>query len=89
MLPVLTDAEVAEVCAPLSQPAAQARYLERLGVSVRRKPNGHLLVGRAEFERAMGLRGADIDTPTSAQPDHAALAEFMNRGKHGAQAKRQ
>lgn len=34
--PFLTDAELAVMCRPLKQPAAQIRYLQRLGVRVRR-----------------------------------------------------
>lgn len=50
---VLTSEEIDEICAPLRQPSAQCRFLERLGVKVARRVNGHPLVSRQEFERAM------------------------------------
>lgn len=52
--PDLTEAEIAEICAGLKQPAAQIRFLERLGLSVRRKPNGRPLVNRAHYNAVMG-----------------------------------
>lgn len=48
--PDLTQSEIAEICAPLKQPAAQARYLQRLGVSVQRRPDGRPLVSRQHYE---------------------------------------
>lgn len=54
LAPDLTEEEVARVCFPLKQPAAQARYLQRQGVYVRRRPDGSLLVGRAHFESVLG-----------------------------------
>lgn len=48
----LTDAELADICAPLTQGAAQVRYLLGLGVPVMRKPNGKPLVRRSDWERA-------------------------------------
>jgi hypothetical protein len=48
----LTDAEIADICAGLTQGAAMVRYLQRLGVPVARKPNGRPLVKRADWERA-------------------------------------
>jgi len=52
--PFLSDAEVADLCAPLRRGAAQARYLrERLGVPVKLKPNGRPLVSRMLLERVL------------------------------------
>ena len=52
----LTDAEVADICAPLVQGAAQARYLrEVLRVPAARKPNGRPLVKRCDWERAQNV----------------------------------
>jgi hypothetical protein len=48
--PWLTQDEVDDLCKPLRQHAAQARFIERLGLQVRRKPNGAPLVMRADFE---------------------------------------
>lgn len=47
-----TDAEIAAICAPLVQGAAQVRYLrDVLRVPVQRKPNGRPLVRRCDWER--------------------------------------
>lgn len=89
MLPFLTDDEIAAVCAPLQQPAAQVRYLQSLGLRVIRKPNGRALVARSEFDRVMTGRErlAANDPAPTVQPDAAALAAlFTRRGKHGTQA---
>jgi len=42
--PYLTDSQVDEICAGLTQPAAKIRYLRSLGLRVHRKPNGRPLV---------------------------------------------
>lgn len=54
----LTDAELADICAPLRQGAAQVRYLRQLGVPVARKPNGRPLVKRCDWERAQNATKA-------------------------------
>jgi len=51
--PYLTDHEIAEITAPLTQGAARCRFLTNLGVKVKRRPDGQPLVGRAEFEVLM------------------------------------
>jgi hypothetical protein len=51
MLPALTDDEIALLCRPLKQPAAQCRFLERMGLRVRRRPDGTPLVLRADVEK--------------------------------------
>lgn len=48
--PWLTDDEIANLCDGLVQAAAQARYLRRMGLTVRLKPNGRPLIMRAEVE---------------------------------------
>ena len=53
--PDLTQAEIDVICEPLRQPAAQIRYLQRLGVVVKRKPNGRPLVSRQHY---VAVRGA-------------------------------
>lgn len=58
--PDLTDDEVKDVCAGLKQPAAQLRYLQRLGVSATRKPNGKVLVSRAHYEAARARMPAGV-----------------------------
>lgn len=67
--PWLLDPEVADLCKPLTQAAAQIRYMQNeLGLNVRRKPNGDPLVMRAEFEalsastaKPTGKRGPSRD----------------------------
>lgn len=63
MNPILSDAEVDEICAGLTQAAAKVRYFrEVLRVPVERKPNGRPLVRRVDWERRQPL--AQNDTPT-------------------------
>lgn len=50
----LTDKEIDEICGGLTQNCAKVRYLERLGLSVRQKPNGRPLVSRTHYEIVMG-----------------------------------
>jgi hypothetical protein len=50
--PVLSDAEIDDICAGLKQNAAKVRFLrDVLKVSAQRKPNGRPLVLRADWER--------------------------------------
>lgn len=58
--PDLTDTEVDNLCAGLTQNAAKVRYLEGLGLKVRRRPNGRPLVGRAHFEAVMAGRAVSV-----------------------------
>jgi hypothetical protein len=55
MNPNLTDAEIDDICAGLSQPAAKVRFLMNLGLNVARKPNGAPLVNRAHYDRVLGI----------------------------------
>jgi hypothetical protein len=47
----LTDAEIADICRPLTQHAAQVRYLRALGLTVQRRPDGSPIVRRSDWER--------------------------------------
>lgn len=47
----LTDDEIAAICRPLRQHAAQIRFLSSLGVPVKRRPDGSPLVKRADWDR--------------------------------------
>ncbi|WP_268630476.1 DUF4224 domain-containing protein [Escherichia coli] len=92
MKPYLSDDEIKESCDPLTQPHAQGRYLQSLGIPVSRKPGGRPLVGRAAFDRVMAgsppEAANDTHAPATPQPDHAALQQLFNRQrKHGTQAK--
>jgi hypothetical protein len=86
--PYLTDTEIAEICEPLIAPSAQRRYLVKLGLLVKRKPNGKPLVARAEFDRVLVGRAPEAqNVPTGpGRPDRAALIKLIQGGKHGAQA---
>jgi hypothetical protein len=50
----LSDDEIAHICHPLTQGAAQCRYLRSLGLTVRRRPDGSPLVNRAHYDAVMG-----------------------------------
>lgn len=49
----LTDDEVAALCAPLKQPAAQVRFLRASGLTVTVKPNGRPAVVRSHAEAVL------------------------------------
>lgn len=49
----LSDSEIEAICAGLVQNAAKVRYLRRLGLTVRQKPNGKPLVNRAHYDAVM------------------------------------
>jgi hypothetical protein len=66
--PDLTDAEVDEICAGLTQSAAKCRYLRSLGLRVERRPNGRPLVARAEWERRLVGQGAGTITGAGNSP---------------------
>jgi hypothetical protein len=51
--PFLSDAEIAEICRPRRQGAAQIRFLRSIGVRVERRADGTPLVWRADVERRM------------------------------------
>lgn len=44
--PYFTDAEIADMCEGLRQPAAMIKHLRRLGLRVDKKPNGRPLAWR-------------------------------------------
>lgn len=57
MLPYLTDAEIADICRPRKQGAAQIRYLRSIGIKVERRADGTPLVWRADVERREASAG--------------------------------
>lgn len=64
MSPDLTDDEIDEICGGLKQNAAKVRYLQDLGVTVKRKPNGRPLVNREHYNRVRSgpvLEAAYVD----------------------------
>lgn len=56
--PDLTRDEVDEICAPLTQNAAKVRYLQGLGVTVARRPDGSPLVNRAHYDEVRRGKGS-------------------------------
>ncbi len=85
MSPWLSDPEVADLCSPLEQPAAQLRYLQRQGYIVSRKPNGRPLLMRAEVER-VGLGGSpEKPAQNGTGPNRDRLLSMIQGGKRGAQ----
>lgn len=88
--PYLTDAEVADICAPLVNPAAQIRYLTKLGLLVQVKPNRRPLVARGEFERVMVGRQPEQkhNAASTSEPNRGALVQLFQGGKRGTQAQR-
>ena len=49
--PWLSADEIADLCRPLTQPAAQSRFLkDAFGIQAKRKPDGSLLVMRTQIE---------------------------------------
>lgn len=63
----LSDAEVDELCAGLTQHAAKARYLRSLGLTVQIKPNGRPLVVRSHAEAVLSGAPAPMATGTTSQ----------------------
>ena len=64
MIQYLGDYEVDQICAGLVNNAAKARYLHRLGLTVRRKPNGRPLVNRKHYDEIMNGRQKGRHTPS-------------------------
>lgn len=56
MSPDLTDAEINEICDGLVRNSAKVRFLERMGLTVRLKPNGKPLVNRNHYDIVMNGR---------------------------------
>jgi hypothetical protein len=64
----LSDIEIDEICSGYVQNAAKIRFLESLGLNVRRKPNGKPLVSRAQYEQVMCCKKTDLKQPLDVQP---------------------
>lgn len=85
-LPFLTQAEIDQICEPLTQPGAQRRYLgEVLKLQVHEKPNGRPLVARSEFERVLGAErfGLPQSNPQNAPNVVGMMAHLEQRKKNG------
>jgi hypothetical protein len=79
MAPFLSETEVADMCSPLTQPAAQRRWLKKLGVEFKLKPNGRPLVSRQGVFSGNATGG----NTASRQPDKEALLARLRGGKNG------
>jgi hypothetical protein len=66
--PYLTDDEIAVICRPRKQGAAQIRYLRSLGIKVERRADGTPLVWRASVERSAAAAGG-ATVPASNEPN--------------------
>lgn len=64
----LTDTEINNICDGYVQSAAKVRYLERLGLLVRKKPNGRPLVNRAHYDAVMGCAAVIASVKSDSQP---------------------
>ncbi|MCY1170977.1 hypothetical protein D9M73_110700 [compost metagenome] len=53
-LPWYDQTEIDGMCEPLTQHAAQIKYLKSLGLTVERKPGGKPLLMRAHAEQVLG-----------------------------------
>ena len=86
--PWLSDEEIAELCEPLEQPAAQIRYLKKRGYYVTTKPNGRPVLMRSELERVAGpARLTAAAQNASAGPNVIGLQQWANgRRPHGTKA---
>lgn len=78
MTPWLSQDEIDDLCEPLTQHAAQLRFIRRLGLTVREKPNGAPLVMRAHFDAMM--MPAQKSRPAKCQPNGAALRLAYAKG---------
>ncbi len=77
MTPHLTDQEIDDICAGLTQHHAMVRYLRAQGFEVKVKPNGRPLVSRANFEAVMAGQ-----TPLPAANDEKRGANIIGLHEH-------
>lgn len=88
----LLEAEIAELCAPLTQPSAQVRYLRSLGLTVTVKPNGRPAVVRSHAEAVLSGLPADShqvgkqEAPPAPRPNYEALVQLIQRGRRSKKA---
>lgn len=75
----LSQQEIDDLCKPLTQHAAQIRYLRRLGLKVEKKPGGAPLIIRTHFEETMNPAGK-TSRPTKCQPNSAGLRLAYTKG---------
>lgn len=78
MTPWLSQDEIDDLCDPLTQHAAQIRFIKRLGIKVDRKPGGAPFVMRSHFEESMNPTGKK--KPPKPQPNSAGLRLAYSKG---------
>jgi len=79
--PWLTKDEIDDLCQPLTQAAAQIRFLQSLGLTVKTKPNGAPLVIRSHFEQVMNPAGKMKPTGRTGPNREAYLALTTKKRK--------
>ena len=91
LAPYLTQDEINVICHPLTQPAAQIRFMtQTLGLTVERKPGGQPLVWRSHVEAIKGPAMAGktkLPVTPGTGPSAANLISFLGAKKrkhHGA-----
>ncbi len=67
-LPYLTDAEIADICRPRTQGAAQIRFLRALGLKVERRADGTPLVWRHDVARIQAPAAPTVGAHASNEP---------------------
>jgi hypothetical protein len=87
--PFLLESEVAALTMPLRQPAAQKRFLKKIGVPFVSGADGRPLISRDAVAERLALGGgataAQIVVAASQGPNREALmARFASRKKKGA-----
>lgn len=79
MTPWLSQQEIDDLCEPLTQHAAQLRFIRGLGLTVRTKPNGAPLLMRTHFDEAM-TPVAKKSKPAKCQPNSSGLRLAYAKG---------
>lgn len=78
--PWLTDEEIQSLTDGLTQAAARCRFLRKLGLTVRAKPNGDPLVMRANVEEVLGPRATGKKTNGGkAGPNRSGLENLFTK----------
>lgn len=80
----LSDAEIAEICAPLKSSAAQKRFLRAFGMVVNEKPNGKPLVVRSHAEWVLSGRIGPSAAPAfdpRTQPNVEGMLKHLSERK--------
>ena len=92
----LTQAEIDNLCHPLTQPAAQVRFLRASGLTVTVKPNGRPAVVRSHAEKVLSgdrpvppARGVEVPAAEAPKPNVEAFLKIVNGGRNGSQKKAQ